>query len=89
MPLKWIAPEQKPVVDRVIADLATRLEAPPADIGVESIQSVEWRDASLGLPRPGQMYAQMLTPGYRITLSHKNHSYTYHTDQGKQIVLVT
>ncbi|MBI3942334.1 MAG: hypothetical protein HY326_04920 [Chloroflexi bacterium] len=89
MPLKWISPEQKPVVDRAIENLVAHLQAQPADVAVESIQAVEWRDASLGLPKPGEMYAQVLTPGYRVTLSHEGRLYTYHTDQKDRVLLAT
>jgi len=39
-----------------------------------------WSDTSLGCPRPGMFYAQVITPGYLITLEVKGEKYEYHTD---------
>ncbi len=38
------------------------------DLTLVELTSVEWGDASLGCPRPGEMYAQVITPGYQILL---------------------
>lgn len=56
-------------------------------IEVESVQAVEWADASLGCPLPGESYAQVITPGYLITLEALDITYTYHTDTGDRVVL--
>ncbi len=64
-----------------IADLAQRLGLPESAINVRTVESVEWPDASLGCPRPGMMYAQVVTPGYRIVLEAGGKLYEYHTSQ--------
>jgi hypothetical protein len=57
-------------------------------VPVEAVTVVEskdmtWSDASLGLPRSGEMYAQVVTPGWRIILEAKNLRYLYCTsDRG-------
>lgn len=43
-----------------------------------SAGNVTWSDTSLGCPQPGQVYAQVLTPGYRITLYAPTLIYEYH-----------
>lgn len=35
-------------------------------VDFESIEAVQWSDASMGWPEPGRSYAQMITDGYRI-----------------------
>ena len=50
------------------ADLARRLGIATTGIKIVSTDGAIWRDASLDCPEPGVMYAQVLTPGYRITL---------------------
>lgn len=37
----------------------------PDSLTVLSVEGVTWRDTSLGCPEPGQMYAQVLTDGWR------------------------
>ncbi len=65
--------------DLAIADLASRLNIAPETIIVRAVESVDWSDASLGCPQPGYMYAQVITPGYRITLEAGGQTYAYHT----------
>jgi len=48
---------------------------------------VEWSDASLGCPKPGFAYAQVITPGYRIVLTAGQQQYEYHTDKSRAVVL--
>ena len=51
-------------------------------ITVRSVEAVDWPDASLACPQPGMMYAQVITPGYRIVLEVDGKSYEYHTGGG-------
>jgi len=60
-------------------DLAQRLGLTPEAIRLVSVEAVDWPDASLGCPQPGMMYAQVITPGYRIILSASGENYEYHT----------
>ena len=57
------------------------------EIRLASVDAVEWSDASLGCPQPGMMYAQVITPGYRVVLEAEGQQYTYHTDTGQYAVL--
>jgi hypothetical protein len=68
-----------------VADLAQRLGLAPDVISVLSIEPVEWPDASLGCAKPGMMYAQVVTPGYRIVLEAGGKTYEYHTGQGQVV----
>ncbi|MCX7707861.1 MAG: hypothetical protein N2204_07620 [Anaerolineae bacterium] len=69
-----------------IADLAGRLGIPESAITVRAVEAVEWPDASLGCPRPGMMYAQVITPGYRIVLEAGGRTYDYHTSQSHAVL---
>jgi hypothetical protein len=66
-------------------DLAGRLGIAPAGISIAQVEPVEWRDASLGLPRPGEFYAQVITPGYRIVLESGGTRYAYHGAGGRAV----
>lgn len=71
-----------PPVDLAIADLAARLVVPAQEISVASIVATEFRDASLGVPQQGVMYAPVITPGYIIKLAVGTQLYTYHGSGG-------
>jgi len=69
------------------ADLASRLgigeDQIEAQIRMNLLETVEWRDSSLGCPEPGRMYLQVITPGYRIVLRAGGKLYEYHAAQGQ------
>ena len=67
-------------------DLSKRLAMSLEEIEVQSVEAVEWPDASLGCPQPGMMYAQVITPGYRILLKTGDETYEYHSDQKRAIL---
>ena len=66
-------------VELAVTELAGQLGIAAEEITVRSVEAVEWPDASLGCPQPGMMYAQVITPGYRIVLEVDGKSYEYHT----------
>lgn len=68
-------------------DLGERLDVPMRKITVLRVEAVEWPDTTLGCPQPGQMYAQLITPGYRIILKVGGEQYEYHSDRGKPVVV--
>jgi hypothetical protein len=70
-----------------IADLAQQTGRPPEEIGLVSIEAVDWSDASLGCPQEGYMYAQVITPGFRIILEADGQQYEYHTNQADGVIL--
>ncbi len=86
-PPKGIPPGVGTAIELAKRDLAKRLGMPTNEIGIVSVEAVEWPDASLGCPEPGMMYAQVITPGYRITLEAGGKRYEYHSDWGKRVVL--
>ena len=71
--------EAQEIVSAIEQDLAEQLNIKTDQIQVVSVEAVEWPDASLGCPKPGMMYAQVITPGYRIELQAEGKTYVYHT----------
>jgi hypothetical protein len=51
---------------------------------VVSVEATDRADPSLGCPKPGLMYPQMITPGYRIVLDAQGTTYEFHTDASGQ-----
>jgi hypothetical protein len=79
---------ENPAVQAAIADLAKQRGADPARISVVTVEAVEWPDAGLGCPQPGRAYAQVITPGYRVTLGLDGQSFRYHTNRsGSALIL--
>jgi hypothetical protein len=68
--------------------LADKLGLAPDDVEATAIEPVEWPDASLGCPEPGKVYAQVITPGYRIVLEVNDRQYELHTDQSGGMVVM-
>jgi hypothetical protein len=85
-----LAKDQEEAVEQLFQlardDLATELDIKPEDIELVKVEGVEWRDSSLGCPQPGMMYAQVITPGYRLTLEANQQQFVYHTDSGQHVV---
>lgn len=79
-----------PTLQKLVAqakeDLARRLSIKVEEIGLVEAKAVEWPDTSLGCPQPGMMYAQVITPGFRVVLEAEAKTYEYHTDQTRSIL---
>jgi hypothetical protein len=80
------SPANQPLVELARQALAKELGIDAAAITLAQIEEVEWRDSSLGCPKPNMNYLQVITPGYRIVLEAQGRSYEYHTDTGKRVV---
>jgi hypothetical protein len=44
-----------------------------------AVDRADWRDSSLGCPKPGMVYLQVITPGYRILVQAGDTIYEYHS----------
>jgi hypothetical protein len=76
------------VVNLAKANAADRAGVPVEQVGVVSVESVDWPDASLGCPSatPHLVYAQVMTPGYIVQLDAAGQPMTYHTDSGLRAI---
>lgn len=74
-------PTPAPAVAAAERSLTEELNVPLKDISVISVESVDWPDSCLGAPAANEMCAQMVTPGFRITLSVAGKQYVFHTNQ--------
>ena len=86
-PAPSVEPRAAPLVQQAVADAAQRTGLAPSAVRVVQVEAREWRDASLGCPRPGRMYAQVLTPGYLIVLEAAGQRLEYHADGGRRVEL--
>ncbi|MXZ20074.1 MAG: hypothetical protein F4Y84_05610 [Caldilineaceae bacterium SB0665_bin_25] len=67
------------LIERAREDLVQATGAASDAVTVVSAEEVEWSDTSLGCPQPDTMYAQVITPGYKIVLETGGEFYNYHT----------
>jgi len=74
------------IVEAARNKLAQDLGIPLDDIAVESVESADWPDPSLGIPTPGQMCIQVITPGYLIKLKHGTEQYEYRSNESGSIL---
>ncbi|MBI5275400.1 MAG: hypothetical protein HY854_02985 [Burkholderiales bacterium] len=72
------------VVDAAMEDAKKKTTLP---LEVVSSEEVTWRDASLGCPRRGSGFAQMLVPGYRVQLRAGSRQFDYHASARGALVL--
>src|SRR5262245_13031868 len=69
--------------------LADELKTAAADAQLEKVEAVEWSDTSLGCPEKGKMYAQMITPGYRVVLQANGRSHEVHVGGNRAVICGT
>jgi len=58
--------------------LCARLGLAAAAVELQKAEAVDWPDTSLGCPEKGMMYAQMITPGYRVSLKAEGKTHDVH-----------
>jgi len=76
-----------PILTLAVRYLALQLKIELEEVTVLSIVSMDWPDGGLGCPLLGMNYAQVITPGYKITLEAEGKTYTYHTNTGRALIL--
>ncbi|MGE5603963.1 MAG: hypothetical protein ACM30E_13010, partial [Nitrososphaerales archaeon] len=78
--------------EAALPEAAARVrERAAVDLGLEaglikivSAEPADWPDACLGVPDPVELCAQVVTPGYRVTIEANGQQYVYHTDLSGQ-----
>ncbi len=88
-PSAKIMSQETPIEKLAKEKLANYLKTDTNQIEIIETKKVDWPDASLGAPEEGMMYAQVITPGYKVTMIAGSAIYEAHTDeQGNQVVIV-
>ena len=70
-------------VQMACQDLAARLQVPVEQVTVISQTEKTWSDGSLGCPRKGMVYKQVLSNGSQLVLGVAERRYYYHAGAGK------
>jgi hypothetical protein len=84
-------PESLSDADRAIAQLAidalaADLQIPADEILLDTVRAVDWRNSSLGCPKPGMAYLDVITPGHKVTLRAGSQVYVVHEAKNKAFV---
>lgn len=66
--------------------LSKDLGIPVDEIDYVSFSREEWSDTCLGLAEPGEMCAQVITPGWRVVLMAEGQQYVYRTDASGEVI---
>lgn len=71
--------------------LANKLGVGPDTPSLIVFEPVAWPDTSLGCPEPGKVYAQVITPGFRLVFEHtagaEAQRLEYHTNEDGSVVV--
>lgn len=78
-----------PALQAVLSDAAKRTGTDARSVQVIRTERREWPNSGLGCPRPGEIYAQIITPGWLIEVRSGQQVLAYHTDAGQRFVLCT
>jgi hypothetical protein len=66
--------------------LSRHISVPMKEVRVVSITPMEWRDSSLGCPKPDRGYMQVITPGHMAVLEHGGREYSVHVAGKRALV---
>jgi hypothetical protein len=83
------APAGPPALEAVLADAAKRTGTDARNVQVVKTEPKDWPNTGLGCPRPGEMHAQVITPGWLIEVRSGERVLEYHTDTRDRFVLCT
>ncbi len=80
------APSSSEVEALALKTLSGHLSRPAVELEVLSVAAIDWRDSSLGCPKPDRSYMQVITPGHYAILRHRGQSYRVHMANGRAFV---
>jgi hypothetical protein len=67
--------------------LASELGISLQDVSIDNIESVDWPDACLGIIKQDEMCANVITPGYIVSMTAAGMKYIYHTNQDGSLII--
>jgi hypothetical protein len=70
----------------LLAAIARELDVAAEAVTISSLEPVDWPDSSLGCPRPGEVYLDVITPGYRVIVAVDGQEHELHADERGNVV---
>jgi hypothetical protein len=91
-PMLAFAQEEAPpdtVMQAALSAASDQLGVPTDNLIVTMSAQRDWSDSSLGCPEPGRAYAQVITPGFAVTVDTDDLAaeLLVHTDRGSRAVI--
>jgi len=77
---------EKKALDMAIEKLEKDLDLSGQKFSRQRVYAVQWPDSSLGCPRKGVSYLQVITPGYLVSLTANGKVYTVHVGAGNAVI---
>ena len=77
-PAEALTDTERAVALLAIDTLAADLKVPREKIELDTVRAIDWRDSSLGCPKPGMAYLDVITPGHKVTLRVDGQIYVVH-----------
>jgi hypothetical protein len=68
--------------------LAQRLGLPADSLTLQEASQQEWPDGALGCPAVGQLYPQVITPGFLLIFNAGAQTYAVHTGESEQLMIL-
>ncbi|OGY23093.1 MAG: hypothetical protein A2Y57_01450 [Candidatus Woykebacteria bacterium RBG_13_40_7b] len=73
--------EQKQGQDEIRGAIASKLSVSVDDVAIITLNEVTWGDTSLGCPKEGMDYAQVITSGYKVVAQVSGATKEFHTNK--------
>lgn len=64
----------------LLAAVAEQQSVSPEQLQITATQAMDWPDACLGIAEPDVLCAQMITPGWAVTVTDGQTAWQYRTD---------
>jgi hypothetical protein len=73
-------------IELATKELTEELGIDPGQIEVRAFFRMNWSNTSLGCPKKGMVYAQVIVPGYRVILRVNDQEYTVHVGDSRAVI---
>lgn len=70
---------QPPIIDAVLQRAVEEFGVSPDVVELDSFSERFWSSTALGCPLPGRSYAQVIVPGFKVTVTVEGRPVIYHT----------
>ena len=70
----------------VLSDANKRVSKPAAALRIKQSEKQSWSDSCLGLAEPGKLCAQVIVPGWKVTVTDGQQELVYRTDNKGKLV---
>ena len=74
------------VQSAVLSDANKRVSKPVAALRIKQSEKQSWSDSCLGLAEPGKLCAQVIVPGWKVTVTDGQRELIYRTDNKGRLV---